>query len=439
MSVWLKIAKGETVQSESSKTNNELEPLKATNESELEECILRPELKKSIFEPDDNYPSLMSNNSANKPKIIKKNKKDNKKDNKDNKNDKDDTTDKDIDNFKQDKINAIDEIIKTHCANKASEISKQIYNMYQLINPIEANKLADDEYNNTYNKLYVLLSNKYKNVTDNIINTIDNISFDNISVVKSTKSSVTKSVSESSNSLIVKSLTEERTESVIIRSGDVSEDEEVITEVITEVVTEEYNNSNNSNNFNNFNKNNKNKQVNKNNTDNTIVTEEFNGWTKVINNKSEKLDKSDKSEKYDKSESSDKINPLKKFANDLASKLIKDGNDIKNNNNLKNNNPIIFQIKINCKNQILGYIDNKKIFPNKFLDPTYINTTEQIHSPSHRLFKREFFEVLNNRIGENHNIHARFDKDYDDSNIFYIRFFKRRNQENANENNNWIS
>jgi hypothetical protein len=400
MSSWLKIAIGE--------------PSKTTNESELEEHILKPEIKISNFEPeikissdilsDDNYPSLIINKPINKLKIIKKNKKDTNK-NDTNKNDTINDTnniDKEINNFKENKINEIDEIIKTHCVNKALELSKQIYNIYESINPIEANSIADKHYHTTYNTLYPLLLKKYKNVTDNIINSIDHIPFENISVVKSTKSSVTKSFSESSNSVIITSI--KSTESVIIKSGEVSEDEDFIKEEITEEVTEEYNNTNNNN-------------------TNSVITQEFNEWTKVTSNK------------FDKS---DKINPLKKYANDLASKLIKDGNDIKNNNTIKNNNPIIFQIKINCKNQILGNIDNKKIYPNKFLDPTYINTTSQIHSPSHRLFKREFFEVLNNRIGENHNIHARFDKDYDDSNIFYIRFFKRRVKEEDNHTN-WIS
>jgi hypothetical protein len=412
MSSWLKIAIGE--------------PSKTINESELEEQILKPEIKISNFEPeirissdilsDDNYPSLMINKPVNKLKIIKKNKKENTDTNKDTSKDikdikdtskdiKDNNIDKEINNFKENKINEIDEIIKTHCVNKALELSKQIYNIYESINPIEANSIADKHYHTTYNTLYPLLLKKYKNVTDNIINSIDNIPFDNISVVKSTKSSVTKSFSESSNSVIITSI--KSTESVIIKSGEVSEDEDFIKEEVTEEVTEEYNNTNNNN-------------------TNSVITQEFNEWTKVTSNK------------FDKPDKFDKINPLKKYANDLASKLIKDGNDIKNNNTIKNNNPIIFQIKINCKNQILGNIDNKKIYPNKFLDPTYINTTAQIHSPSHRLFKREFFEVLNNRIGENHNIHARFDKDYDDSNIFYIRFFKRRVKEEDNHTN-WIS
>ncbi len=409
---WLKIAIGE--------------PVKSNTESDLEEQILKPEIKISNFEPeirsssnmlsDDNYPSLMINNPVNKLKIIKKNKKETKKENTDIKNDKENTDikenkdnniDKEINNFKENKINEIDEIIKTHCVNKASELSKQIYNIYELVNPIEANAIADKHYHTTYNMLYPLLLKKYKNVTDNIINSIDHIPFENISVVKSTKSSVTKSFSESSNSVIITSI--KSTESVIIKSGEVSEDEDFIKEEVTEEITEEYNNINNTN---------------------SVITQEFNEWTKVTSNKFDKFDKSDKS---------DKINPLKKYANDLASKLIKDGNDIKNNNTIKNNNPIIFQIKINCKNQILGNIDNKKIYPNKFLDPTYINTTTQMHSPSHRLFKREFFEVLNNRIGENHNIHARFDKDYDDSNIFYIRFFKRRAKEEEDNHTNWIS
>jgi curved DNA-binding protein CbpA len=124
---------------------------------------------------------------------------------------------------------------------------------------------------------------------------------------------------------------------------------------------------------------------------------------------------------------------LKAIAKDFANALIKDGNEIKENMN--NNTKLLYEINIDCTNKvlydctnkILGFIHNFSITSNKFLDSTYIDDkikNIKMHSESHQLFKKEFFNILQNKIGE-HNMHIRFDKDLEDDMIFHIRFFPK--------------
>jgi len=81
-------------------------------------------------------------------------------------------------------------------------------------------------------------------------------------------------------------------------------------------------------------------------------------------------------------------------------------------------------LEINCENTILGYINNKPIFPNKFLDPTYVKEST-FHTASHHFFKKEFFNILKQHLGDNHNLHVKFSKDLNNNMIFHIHFVNR--------------
>ena len=124
-----------------------------------------------------------------------------------------------------------------------------------------------------------------------------------------------------------------------------------------------------------------------------------------------------------------------KYANKFAIEILSSA-DIKkliieNKNKNFNNFSYFHEIRIDCTNKRIGMIDNKPVYPNKFLDPTFINGTKY-RTTSHQIFKKQFFEILNTIFTENHNMHIRFDKDPINNKIFYIRFFNRR------ENNEWI-
>ena len=82
-------------------------------------------------------------------------------------------------------------------------------------------------------------------------------------------------------------------------------------------------------------------------------------------------------------------------------------------------------LEIDCKDIILGYVNNKPIFPNKFLDPTYVKDST-FHTSSHHCFKKEFFDILKEHLGDNHNLHVKFSKDLNNNMNFHIYFVNRR-------------
>lgn len=117
---------------------------------------------------------------------------------------------------------------------------------------------------------------------------------------------------------------------------------------------------------------------------------------------------------------------LKEKAREFASDLIGDGEDIMQITlGYKILTP---HITYNCRNKTLGTIHDQLIRTDKFLDPTYVNDST-FHSASHRTFKTEFLDVLKTKLGDNHGLHVRFDKDFNDPCIFHINFFKRREQD----------
>ena len=81
-------------------------------------------------------------------------------------------------------------------------------------------------------------------------------------------------------------------------------------------------------------------------------------------------------------------------------------------------------LEIYCKDVILGYVNNKPIYPNKFLDPTYVKDT--YHTSSHYFFKKIFIKILKDEYLGNYNLHVKFSKDLNDNMIFHIYFADKK-------------
>ena len=119
---------------------------------------------------------------------------------------------------------------------------------------------------------------------------------------------------------------------------------------------------------------------------------------------------------------------LVKFAVQFIGELLGDGKALigaKNNNT--DTEDSFFDISVNCYRKYLGVIENLRVLPAKFLDPTFvINTT--YHTTSHQIFKRYLYEALKTIVGENHNIHIKFIKPMENL-VYLIQFYHRREKE----------
>ena len=111
----------------------------------------------------------------------------------------------------------------------------------------------------------------------------------------------------------------------------------------------------------------------------------------------------------------DKYDKIKEFARKFASDIIyANYDDIYEDS----------RITINCDDVVLGKINEKFVIPSKFLDPSYVSIDQKRRSTSHMIFKHEFFDILNKKLGNDHGLHIRFDKDFDNEMEFHICFFK---------------
>ena len=80
-------------------------------------------------------------------------------------------------------------------------------------------------------------------------------------------------------------------------------------------------------------------------------------------------------------------------------------------------------IQYDCSNKKLGFMGSQPIYPNKFLDSTFVVNTKT-HTKSHMLFKNELLNRLKNDLGPNHNIHVKFEKNTNNNLIFNIKYNK---------------
>ena len=80
-------------------------------------------------------------------------------------------------------------------------------------------------------------------------------------------------------------------------------------------------------------------------------------------------------------------------------------------------------ITINCKDDdVLKNINNIPILKSKFLDSTYVNANNKLHSSTHHNFKNEFLKLLEERYSKEHNLHVNFTKDSNNDMLFTIYF-----------------
>ena len=280
---------------------------------------------------------------------------------------------------KQRKLLEIEDTIKKVCCEKADSVKKAFLIAFKINNPKKAEILANEEYFKTFNLFYEKLSEKFKPQGSNA-----NIS--QILEFQLYDDQDEKKVDENEVDNIVKKVDD------IVKKVDENEVDEN-KDVVIEKNVDDNNKSSN---------------------------ETFNGWKEI---------KTPLKTKFSDMNLDEKHQQLIKFAREFSEKLIQNGSEIKRSVQNEKKNAIIYEITINCTGQRLGFINDKPIYPNKFLDPTYVENSVY-HSAAHQCFKRQFFEVLKSRLGENHNLHVRFDKDYNNPLIFHIKFFKRRMQDN---------
>jgi hypothetical protein len=85
-------------------------------------------------------------------------------------------------------------------------------------------------------------------------------------------------------------------------------------------------------------------------------------------------------------------------------------------------------ITANCSGRILKIINGKTIYPNWFLDPTKIPSTGKC-STSHFIFRKVMYDVLKDKIGEDHKIFINYVVVNKEEKIFSIQFFHNRKKE----------
>lgn len=121
------------------------------------------------------------------------------------------------------------------------------------------------------------------------------------------------------------------------------------------------------------------------------------------------------------------------LAYEFASTLIGDGKLIledRNNNNL-NNEKAFHIITAKCNGRILKVINGKTVYPNWFLDPTKIPSTGKFSS-THYVFKKAMYDILKERIGQDHNIFVNYVIVDKEEKIYAIHFYHHVNKKNKN-------
>ena len=96
-------------------------------------------------------------------------------------------------------------------------------------------------------------------------------------------------------------------------------------------------------------------------------------------------------------------------------------------------------ITANCNGRILKVINGKTIYPNWFLDPTKIPSNGKC-STSHFTFRKAMYDVLKDKIGEDHKIFINYVVVSKEDKIYSIQFFHNRKKEREPPiETNWIS
>jgi len=87
-------------------------------------------------------------------------------------------------------------------------------------------------------------------------------------------------------------------------------------------------------------------------------------------------------------------------------------------------------ITANCNGRILRVVNGKPIYPNWFLDSTKNPTTNK-YSNSHFIFRKAVFDILENKIGKDHNIYIKYIIVNKEEKIFSIHFLHNRKKEST--------
>lgn len=128
------------------------------------------------------------------------------------------------------------------------------------------------------------------------------------------------------------------------------------------------------------------------------------------------------------------------LAYEFANALIGDGRVIiKDRDDHPEKEEAFHIITANCNSRILKVVNGKPIYPNWFLDPTK-NPTNGKYSIAHFIFRKAVFDLLKEKIGENHNIYVKYVIVNKDEKIFSIHFLHNRKKESTTiDDCSWIS
>jgi hypothetical protein len=312
------------------------------------------------------------------------------------------------------KLLEIDESIKKVCVDKASIVFHAMYNAYSVLKPKEAQEFALEIYHKTYNIFYEKMSRKFK--------TID-IASVNISDILNFELSTDDNIQERTNEIIQTELDM----FVDLHTSDITTHAVVKNDPIQNVKDDHIHNVKDdlipvakNDNVHNV----KDDQISEDISDDNF----YDNLDEITDLKWIEIKKKHDSNKpsYTEINRVDKQQQLRTFARNFAKTLIVK-RDMENININASSNPLLYEMIVDCTGKTLGFINERAIYPNKFLDATFIDDSG-IQSASHLLFKREFFEVLKEYLGQDHQVHVRFDKTYEDPMVFSIKFFKKRMQ-----------
>ena len=277
--------------------------------------------------------------------------------------------------------------IKKKCEAIANSVKISTYDAFKITDPANATWLSLEQYNQTYSRIYNTLSQAYKTPDTNIKKSKS---------LKYQESDIEKSDDEESDDEESDSDNEESDSDNEESYCDTKTEEKAVESVKIQ----------------------------------SPIIEPSIGWKTI--KPSSKVKSTIEIAKQKKQEQ------LDPFAKTLALQIINKeieyirniNNEDKNYNEDKNHNEdnSLHTIIVDCTGITLGEINGWVIYPNKFLDSTFV-ANNNLNSSAHHQFKKIFLNMLKENIGEDHNLHVRFDKDSIDPLVFNIRFFRKRRQD----------